>query len=555
MEFHGALAVTVGVLVAGLHPSRAVADTCSALGGRTIADATITVARSVSAGDFTAPDGSIQRGLPAFCQVHGTAKPVPGSNIGFELWMPATSWNGKLEMFGNGGYSSAISYGPMANLLGKGYATLGTDTGHTGDDPVPFVQGAANREIIIDWGHRAVHESVANAKLVIAAFYGRQAQHAYFSGCSTGGHQALMEAQRYPFDFDGIIAGDPGNNRTHLTAGFLWQFIQNHPHGNNNPSAQIISNPLLPVLTNAAVAQCRGGDGGIATDDFLTDPRDCRFDPTSLLCRSGQDAATCVASNQVDALHKMYGGARDLRNGHVIYPGWPMGSEASGWNRYWSNPAIPTEPARANFWRYWVFNDPDWNWWTFDWDEDMQRTDDKLATILNAMDPDLTSFERHGGKLIEYHGFADPVVAGADSIDYYQRVVATRRSNGNPEAPELGEGQRGDDAGALRQTQAFYRLFMVPGMAHCGGGAGANVFDMQSALEEWVENAIAPDVIVATKYVDNDPAHGIAFTRPLCAYPALPRYSGAGNTGAAMSFACVRGERDRTQMPALEYRR
>ncbi len=486
MEFNRAMTLATGLLVAASVPSSAVADTCTALVGRIFADAKITTARSVAPGDFIAPDGSIQHGLPAFCQVHGVAKPVPASNIGFELWMPAAGWNSKLEMFGNGGYSSAISYGSMAGLLRKGYATLGTDTGHTGDDPVPFTEGAVNPEIIVDWGHRAVHESVANAKLVIAAFYGRQPQHAYFSGCSTGGHQALMEAQRYPHDFDGIIAGDPGNNRTHLNAGFLWQFIQNHPRGNNDPSAQIISTPLLSVLTNAAVAQCVRVSGGLPTDNFLTDPRDCRFDLP--VCQPGQNSATCLTPVQAGALGKMYGGARNLRNGHDIYPGWPPGSEANGWNVYWSNPAIPTEPARANFWRYWVFNDPNWNWWTFDWDKDMRLADDKLANTLNAMNPDLTAFEKHGGKLLQYHGFADPVVAPADSIDYYERVLARRQGRGDAEGAD-SHGRRDDDddaSDALRKTQAFYRLFMVPGMAHCGGGAGANVFDTQTVLEQWV---------------------------------------------------------------------
>src|SRR5579883_417450 len=243
----------------------------------------------------------------------------------------------------------------MASLLQQGYATLGTDTGHTGDDPLPFVQGAANPEIIVDWGHRAVHESVVNAKQVLAAFYGSAPRHAYFSGCSTGGHQALMEAQRYPDDFDGIIAGDPGNNRTHLNAGFLWQFIQNHPHGDNSVADQILTASKLPLITAAAVARCHARDGGLVTDNFLTDPRDCHFDPAALLCKRNQDPSTCLTDTQVEALRKMYGGARDLRNGHDIYPGWPPGSEGNGWNVYWANPAAPTEPARGNFWRYWVF--------------------------------------------------------------------------------------------------------------------------------------------------------------------------------------------------------
>jgi feruloyl esterase len=562
MRRFGALSVFAVALTSsaafGPTISHAAIGSCASLAAAKFPNTTITTAVAVPAGTFNAPDGEVVQGLPQFCRVHGVVRPVPGSNIGFELWMPANGWNQKLEMFGNGGYSSFFSYATLGSLMQRGYATLATDTGHTGDDPEPFVDGATDPQIIVDWGHRAVHESVATAKLVIRAFYKSEARHAYFNGCSTGGHQALMEAQRYPDDFDGIIAGDPGNNRTHLNAGFLWQFIQNHPRHDNAVADMIITKDKLSLITNAVVAQCHGHDGGLATDNFLTDPRACHFDAASLLCKAGQDASTCLSQQQVDTLKRMYGGARDLRNGHDIYPGWPVGSEANGWNTYWDNPAVPTEPARGNFWRFWVFNNAKWDWWTFDWDADMKFTDDKLAPILNAMNPDLRPFAQNGGKLIQYHGFADPVVAPADSIDYWERVVASDREGRDNDERDHDrhdmDNNVHDTDRDVHDTNLFYRLFMVPGMSHCQGGQGANVFDTQTALEQWVEFGVAPETIVATKYLNNNPAQGVAFTRPLCVYPKLPRYN-TGDPTSAASFTCVRGEHEPTQMPAPEYLR
>ncbi|MEU4232403.1 tannase/feruloyl esterase family alpha/beta hydrolase [Nonomuraea sp. NPDC026600] len=486
-------------------PSAAAAEsgTCESLTATTLPDATVTLAESVPAGRYAAPDGRILPSVPAFCRVHGIAKPVPGSTIGFEVWIPLQGWNQRLLMFGNGGYSSAVDFPSMGgSALAAGYATVGTDTGHTGDDPDVFVQGAANPEIIVDWGHRAVHETIVNAKPIVEAYTGSKPRYSYFIGCSTGGHQALMEAQRYPGDFDGIVAGDPGNNRVALNAGFLWQFLRNHTPGTPDP---IIPAAKLPLLTNAAVRQCRGKDGGLAGDDFLTDPRRCSFDPASLRCPA-DDAPTCLTKRQVQTVRQMYAGARDPRTGRQIYPGWPGGSEAPvvdasgtvrvGWNGYWGT----TAPARANFWRYWVFNDPDWNWWSFDFHRDLRIAEKKLGPIIDATDPNLEPFRRGGGKLIMYTGWADPVVSAYDTIDYYRQVVRATA------------GARGE---AVRRTQEFARLFMVPGMTHCAGGPGPNVFDTLTPIVRWVERGAAPTEIVATKYVHDNPADGVALTRLL----------------------------------------
>ncbi|MPY53205.1 tannase/feruloyl esterase family alpha/beta hydrolase [Streptomyces acidicola] len=509
-----ALAVASAFLLPAAPPATASATTtataegpasrCAALSRARLPQAKVTVAQAVPAGQYTAPDGRTMP-VPAFCRVHGVANPVPNSRIGFEVWLPQRDWNRRLLMFGNGGYSSAIDFASMGRMLGAGYVTVGTDTGHTGDDPDVFVQGAANPEIIVDWGHRAVHESVLNAKRVVKAFTGTAPRHSYFVGCSTGGQQALTEAQRYPDDFDGIVAGAPGNNRISLNAGFLWQFLSNHAPGDD--SRPVIPASKLRLLTDAAVRRCRGRDGGQATDDFLTDPRSCSFDPASLRCSSG-DGPDCLTDPQIRAARKMYAGARDPRTGEQIYPGWPVGSEApvvnaagqvlSGWSGYWGT----TAPARANFWRYWVFDDPDWNWWTFDYHRDIRFARQKLGPVIDATDPDLRRFRNGGGKLLMYAGWADPVVSAYDTIDYYRQMV------------------RATTPGPKENREDFARLFMAPGMTHCGGGPGPNRFDTLAPIVRWVEQDVAPTEITATKYVNDDPAQGVALTRKLRPYPA-----------------------------------
>jgi feruloyl esterase len=538
----GLIAVVVGLAsVAGVTTAFG-ATSCDAVKRLAIEHAEIDAAEPTPAGTYQAPGAAEMRDMPAFCRVHGSITPVPESRIGFELWLPDTGWNGKLEMFGNGGYSSKLAYGNLAEQLKRGYAVLGTDTGHSGDDPV-FASGHA--EAIVDWGHRAVHASVVSAKPIVTAFYGKPVGHAYFSGCSTGGHQALMEAQRYPSDFDGIIAGDPGHNRTHLNAGFLWQFVTNHRK--TEDAAQIIPSAKLAMISAAVLNACRGGDGGLATDKFLTVPEACGFQPKDILCKAG-DAPDCLTEAQAGALATMYGGARNTRTGETIYYGWPKGSENSGhviaslpgWSLYWADPADASRPARTNFWKLWAFNDPNWDWRQFDFDAGMKAVDDRLALVINAMNPDLAAFQAAGGKLIQYHGLADPVVPPRDSIDYFESVQRTIAKSAFA---------RGDE------SADFYRLYLAPGMEHCGGGEGANVPDVQRALERWVEEGEAPQQIGATKFVNDKPENGIAFTRPLCPYPQQARYGGAGDSKDAANFACAPGHRYPEPLTAADYRR
>ena len=446
-------------------------------------------------------------GLPPACRVQGHVSPVPGSRIGFEVWLPVSDWNGKFQMVGNGGYSSAMDTRAMTMLINRGYAVAATDTGHTGDDP-DFVIG--HPEAMADWGYRAVHSTAEAAKALITRYYGQKPRYSYFSGCSTGGQQALMEAQRYPADFDGIIAGDPGNNRTRLNLGFLWLYRVSHrPDG-----SLIIPSAKLPLLNKAVLEACAGKDGGLADDRFLTAPDRCRFKPKRLLCKKGaSDQSQCLTHEEGRTVEAIYRGAKNPRTGDSLYYGWAKGSE-TGWPAYWANPAKPGEPARLNFWRHWVFPAPDWTADRFDFDQDLARLED-ISPTIDAVNPDLSAFAAAGGKLIQFHGLADPVVPPDESTGYYAQIKA----------------RSGDPSG-------FFRLFMVPGMGHCQGGPGIMTVETQDALERWVEDGKAPEYLSGTRFKSMNPADGVVFTRPVCPYPAQAAYDGKGDKSALSSFSC-----------------
>lgn len=486
--------------------------------------------------------GRVYRGLPPFCRVRGLAAPAPGSEIEFEVWLPpSTAWSGRLHMVGNGAYSSNIYYDQMVTRLRAGQVAVGTNTGHRGRD-MSF--GFGRPEAIVDFSYRAVHESVVAAKAVATAYYSAAPKYSYFSGCSTGGYQALSEAQRYPEDFDGLIAGAPGNNRSNLNLAFLWNFLSNRRAGDN--AAQIIPNTKLIVINRAVTEACDPQDG--VTDGVINDPPSCRFDLAKLQCTDAE-TPECLTAEQIEAARKIYAGPKDARTGVNIYPGYPFGSEgvhadkhdaAPGWSGYWANPDKPSEPQRVDFFRRWVFDDPDWNWWRFNWGGDIDAVNAKMAAIFNANDSDLGRFRARGGKLIMFMGWADPVGAAGEAINYYESVEA-RSKAAKPEAKR-------------RETQEFVRLYMVPAMDHCAGGPGATYFssatrdltppvrdakhDMALALEAWVEKGAAPEDLIATRFENPDVTdRKIQFQRPLCVYPKSARYKG-GPQDQASSFVC-----------------
>jgi len=494
---------------------------CASLAALTIPTVTIKSATAIAAGPFTPPSsaGSNTMTLPAFCRVEATARPTSDSDIRFEVWIPpADAWNGKLQGVGNGGYSGAIGYAAMAAALRRGYAVASTDTGHAGDD-MKFGQG--HPEKVIDWAYRSIHVMTEASKLVVRNAQGRFAERAYFVGCSTGGHQALSEAQRFPDDYDGIVAGDPANNRIRQTFAFLYAWVATHT-GDGRP---IIPANKLALLTKGAVDACDGLDG--LKDGIIDDPRRCHFDPSKLACRGGADEASCLTSAQVDAARKMYEGVKNPRTGEPIYAGWPRGSEGFGqnaiqsWRQYVLDPA---EPMRVDFFRYFLFHDPNWDYRTIDMDRDLAYAEQKLA-FMSAVEKDLTPFKKRGGKLLMYTGWADPVVPPQDTVAYYDSVA---KAMGGPE-----------------KTREFYRLFLAPGMGHCSGGPGPNQFDMLAALEQWVEKGVAPERVTASHVTNGK----LDRTRPLCLYPQVARWKGTGSIDDAANFSCV------TEAPTTPVRR
>lgn len=538
------VAMLAGAIACGADAAGA-ATPCAGLLRLGLPHAQITSATVVAPGAFHEPGGdSPHHGyadLPGFCRVHGYSAPVPGSRIGFEVWLPLGHWSGRLHMVGNGAYDSKIYWAQMADRIRQDDVGVATDTGHQGG---ALTFGIGHPERIIDWGQRAVHESALAAKLVTRAYFGSPAHYTYFSGCSTGGEQALSEAQRYPRDFDGIIAGDPGNYRTSLNMAFLWQFEKNHRPGDDGHP--ILDAADLRLVHAAVIEACDAADG--VRDGVISDPRACKFDPKSLLCRRGS-TSHCLSAEQVAAVSAMYAGPSDPVTGAQIYPGYTPGSEGvvtesgqplPGWAEYWANPHRPDEPQRLGFFRDWVFHNPRWDPWRFDWHSDPGIVRTAMGSKVDAADPDLLPFAAHGGKLIMFMGWADPVGSALAAIGYYRQV----------------QGFTADHLGledATVATQRYFRLYMVPGMAHCAGGPGATNFstatrdstppvrdaahDMTIALEDWVERGQPPGTLIGTHYTDGA-RKGIAFQRPLCVYPKVARYVG-GDVNRAASFHCA----------------
>ncbi len=493
---------------------------CSSLTGLSLPHATITAAQSVPAGSYKAPNGQTFANLPAFCRVAVNSAPSPDSHIISEVWMPASTWNGRYQQSGNGGFAGAVPYGSLAGALQLGYAAAGTDDGHVGGTAT-FAPG--HHQQVIDFGFRALKETTDKAKAIIAAFYGTGPSRSYFVGCSDGGREALMEAQRFPEDFDGISAGAPANDWTHLFTGFIW----NEKALFADPAGSIPANKL-PAIQAAALAQCDKLDGVL--DGVLNDPRQCHFDPASIQCK-GADSPSCLTAAQVAAVKAIYDGPRNPRTGRQIFPGYAPGAEAApgGWSAWITGPfpiaGSPTIQAffGNQFFTFIIFEDPSFDYTKFNFDTDVSFADYTTAGTINSTDPDLRRFRAHGGKLLQWHGWDDPAISPLSSINYFDAVSAR----------EGGE-----------ETQEFYRLFLAPGVLHCGGGPGPNVFDTVSPLVQWVEQGRAPDSIVATKFTGDNPANGVAVTRPLCPFPKFAEYKGRGSTNDAANFVCREHDND-----------
>jgi feruloyl esterase len=498
----------------------AAATPCEGLKSLPIPDATITLTELVPAGPYTPPAqgtppaaaapgrgqaAGAGRGqaaasaaivMPAFCRVAATLKPSSDSVIDMEVWMPVENWNGKFQAVGNGGWAGIISYPAMASAVQEGYATASTDTGHKGGNALFAID---HPEKVTDFAYRAVHETTVKAKTLINAFYDRAPRLSYWNGCSTGGRQGLMEAQKYPDDFDAILAGAPANYQTHL---HTWDLSVSIPVLKDPAAA--VSAAKLTMLNHAVLAACDTRDG--VKDGLLNDPRACHFDPATLLCK-GADSDACLTAPQVESVKRMYAPAR-TKNGDLIFPGKDPGSE-TGWNIVSGG----SEPPGVSLGSFQVaYNEAKWDWKSFDLERDLKLVDEKVGIVINAVNPDLSAFKARGGKLIMYHGWNDTAISAGNSINYYSSVLA-----------KMGAKQ-----------DNFVRLFMAPGMQHCGNGPGPNQVNYMAALERWRESNVAPDWLIAARVANNR----VDMTRPLCPYPQVAQYKGTGSTNDAANFVC-----------------
>lgn len=507
------------------------ARTCASLKQLALPNVSITIAQPVAAGMFVPsnlkPDEKVPplyKATPAFCRVAATLSPTSDSDIKVEIWMPASGWNGKFRGLGNGGFAGYIAYPGLAAAVTQGYAAASTDTGHS-TEGAEWALG--HPEKVIDYGFRAVHEMTVDAKTVVKAFYGDAAKRSYFASCSNGGRQALMEAQRFPDDYDGILAGAPANAWVPMLTGGL-KFTQTLDQAGYIPPAKI------PAISRAVLAACDELDG--LKDGILNDPRQCHFDPSTLRCK-GKESNACLTGPQVDSIKLIYSGAHDA-SGKLLFPGLLPGAEDGdgGW-KDWITGSEEGKSAGVFFVNGYfgnmVYGQKDWDFKHAKIDDSLKLAYEKTGYAMDAMSPGLKPFLAHGGKLILYHGWNDPAISALNSVNYYNNVIAV-----------VG-GQ---------SVQESVRLYMVPGMQHCDGGPGATSFgqsatsprsdpehDIFTSLVQWVEDGKAPTSLIAAKYAEGQRSK-VAMTRPLCPYPQAPKYKGSADPNLAASFVCASGD-------------
>jgi feruloyl esterase len=486
--------------------------TCENLKSLNLPNVSITSVESVPAGPYRAPQAAGRGGappaqaagrgpaapplmLPAYCRAAMVLTPSSDSHIEMELWLPASDWNGKFQAVGNGGWAGAITYAAMAQAVREGYATASNDTGHTGGDPV---FGLGHPEKLVDFAYRANHEMTVQSKAIITAFYGKASKLSYWNGCSTGGRQGLMEAQKYPTDFDAVIAGAPANWQTHLHAWDMNVAVTALKNGK-----MFMTPGKLATINKAVLEQCDKIDG--VKDGLLNDPRKCKFDPAVLLCK-GADSDACLTAEQVEGAKLVYAPAKK-KNGDFIFPGKEPGSELV-WTQL--NPVKAPISLILGTFQVATYQDANWDWHNYDLDRDVAAADEKFGYV--NVPYDLSAFKSRGGKLLLYHGWNDTAISPENTINYYQGVLQ-----------KLGQKQ-----------DSWMRLYMVPGMNHCQGGVGTDQFNKMGVVERWRESGTAPEAILAEHVSGNN----VDMTRPLCPYPQVATYKGTGSTNDAASFTC-----------------
>jgi feruloyl esterase len=504
------LATMIGS-VAALATSRVGANSsCDSLATLALPNAHVTSAETVAAGAFQPPSGPRGGGgrggaqlyakLPSFCRVAATLAPSSDSDIKIEVWLPSSGWNGRFQAVGNGGWAGVISYAALAQAVVAGYAGASTDTGHVGGTAA-FAIG--HPEKVIDMGYRAVHEMTVKAKAIVDAYYGAAPKLSFWNGCSLGGRQGITEAQRYPADFDAIVAGAPAVNWMRLHGARM--AINQLAHASE---VGYITPDKYPAMHEAVLNACDALDG--VKDGVIEDPTRCHFDPKVLECK-GADGPGCLTSAQVETARALYAPLKSPKSGAVIFPSLLLpGSEPN-----WATLAGP-EPISTAYeaFKYVVFKDPNWDVRRFDVDTDVAAAIKMDAGVLNSADTNLKPFFSRGGKLLMYHGWADPQVPALNSVEYFDGVVKS--------------------AGKAAVGKSI-ELYMVPGMAHCAGGPGTDTFDKMAAIEDWVARGAAPSQIPASHLTNG----AVTRTRPLCPYGRVAHYKGAGSTDEVASFECA----------------
>jgi feruloyl esterase len=430
-------------------------------------------------------------GAVALCKVSVTSRPTSTSDIRIEVWIPAGgAWNGKFVQIGNGGFAGSIASGRLKATAAGGYAAAGTDNGHqAAGTSASWALGYPEK--LVDFGWRSLKETADIAKTLIKAQKGGGPQTSYFFGCSDGGREALMMAQRFPADFDGIVAGAPANYMSRLFGiGAANQQALARPGG-------YLGAPQLQLLQKAALAQCGG-------EAFIRDPAACKFDPARLQCKVGQ-TEECLTAAQVHSARTIYEGRRHPQTGKIAFPGFSPGAEAAGgsWQAWTTGPSADRIGQAASYQftsnalKYFAYGDPAFNFLTMDVGAQFDRAQAKMAPTIDSASPNLKAFKARGGKLIQFHGWNDPAIPAKSSILYYEDVGRT-----------------------MGDTLGFYRMYLVPGMLHCAGGAGPNTVDWLAMVDRWVVGKDAPGPVTATSVANG--------SQLLCPYPAVARPDGAG---------------------------
>ncbi len=512
----GKACFALGTALAALaFASPAAAKDCADLASLKL-DGKVTAATLVPTGTFVQPagpgappgvGGATYKDMPAFCRVQATLTPSNDSDIKVEVWLPASGWNGKFVAVGNGIWAGQLSYSAMADPLKRGYAVATTDTGHTGSG-LDARWAVGHPEKLTDFGYRAVHEMVVAGKQAIAAFYGSGPKLSYWNSCSTGGRQGVMEAGRYPDDFDAISAMAPANPMTALMVQSMWAGWQPH----HAPGAALTPQ-TLGMVHAAVVKQCDKDDG--LEDGLIEDPLRCSFKPAELACKPGQ-TASCLAPAQVEALDNIYGGVRDAQ-GKRILPGWPIGSEMQLALLFGGNEPFPVA---TSYFRDLVYaGQPGWNWQVGDYAKELADARAYGGDLLDVAPASLVPFFARGGKLLLSHGWTDGLIPATNTVAFYTGLMGVI---------------------PVEERQRQLRLFMVPGMNHCGGGEGASEFDTIGAIDAWATTGKAPERIVATRPATAGPASPMRepLSRPLCPYPLIAKYDGAGDVNSEKSFVC-----------------